>query len=54
MNNGKGKTVVKALKLQPGPVIGETLQKVLEWQLENPDKTSSECLGWLLETSEAS
>ncbi|OMH79545.1 putative CCA tRNA nucleotidyltransferase 2 [Zancudomyces culisetae] len=38
-----GKAVSVLLKLKPGPQIKETLDVVMEWQLEHPTGTAEEC-----------
>ena len=47
-----GKVVLKALNLRPGPSIGENLDKVMAWQLENPDGKPNDCLEWLVSSSQ--
>lgn len=32
---------------RPGPWTGQVLARVIEWQLEHPDGTSSECEEWV-------
>uniref|UniRef100_K3X5P1 Poly A polymerase head domain-containing protein n=1 Tax=Globisporangium ultimum (strain ATCC 200006 / CBS 805.95 / DAOM BR144) TaxID=431595 RepID=K3X5P1_GLOUD len=39
-----GNELVKELQVKPGPSIKQMLDKIMIWQLENPDKTRDECL----------
>ncbi|KAK9466947.1 hypothetical protein V1512DRAFT_207123 [Lipomyces arxii] len=39
-----GKVVMKALNLQSGPWLKNLLPKVVEWQLEFPDKSAEDCI----------
>lgn len=36
--------MVKELQVAPGPAIKQMLDKVLVWQLENPEKTRDDSL----------
>ncbi|KAF1318162.1 putative Trna nucleotidyltransferase, partial [Globisporangium splendens] len=40
----QGNELVKELQVKPGPSIKQMLDKIMIWQLENPDKTRDECL----------
>ncbi|KAG7391406.1 CCA tRNA nucleotidyltransferase, mitochondrial [Phytophthora pseudosyringae] len=39
-----GNDLVKQLGVKPGPHMKELLDRILTWQLENPDKTRDECM----------
>ena len=39
-----GKTLLKALNIPNGPQVGEWMQKVIVWQIENPRGTIDECI----------
>ncbi|KAL3658164.1 hypothetical protein V7S43_016794 [Phytophthora oleae] len=39
-----GNDLVKQLGVKPGPKMKEMLDRILAWQLENPEKTRDECM----------
>ncbi|RPD81576.1 hypothetical protein L226DRAFT_527847 [Lentinus tigrinus ALCF2SS1-7] len=43
-----GREVVKLLGASPGPWTGQVLARVVEWQLEHPERTKQECEAWLV------
>ncbi|KAJ1569896.1 hypothetical protein HK096_010792, partial [Nowakowskiella sp. JEL0078] len=45
----KGKDVCSILKIKPSPKIGEILQSLIEWQLENPNASKELAENWLLQ-----
>ncbi|KAJ7630487.1 hypothetical protein FB45DRAFT_915676 [Roridomyces roridus] len=42
-----GFQVGQILNAKPGPWTGQVLDRVMEWQLENPQGTAEECTEWL-------
>ncbi|PVV04549.1 hypothetical protein BB560_000953 [Smittium megazygosporum] len=47
-----GKEVSQLLGIKPGPAIKKHLDKVMQWQLENPDGTKDDCKKYILESLE--
>eukprot|EP00033_Pygsuia_biforma_P001500 GCRY01001692.1.p1 GENE.GCRY01001692.1~~GCRY01001692.1.p1 ORF type:complete len:514 (-),score=66.41 GCRY01001692.1:1-1542(-) len=45
-----GKQLQDLLKLPKGPVIGQTLERMLEWQIDHPGGTLEQCLFFLSQT----
>jgi tRNA nucleotidyltransferase (CCA-adding enzyme) len=44
----KGNDVVSAFGVgKPGPWVGDVLEDVLAWQLDNPLRSKEDCLQWL-------
>jgi len=43
-----GNEILDIFRKPPGAWVAETLDLVMEWQLENPEKTSEDCKQWLL------
>eukprot|EP00026_Physarum_polycephalum_P003926 Phypoly_transcript_03943.p1 GENE.Phypoly_transcript_03943~~Phypoly_transcript_03943.p1 ORF type:complete len:571 (-),score=108.22 Phypoly_transcript_03943:510-2222(-) len=46
-----GGEVQALLNAKPGPWMGPTMQRILEWQLEHPESNKKECEKWVLENS---
>ncbi|KAF9654286.1 hypothetical protein BDM02DRAFT_3106593 [Thelephora ganbajun] len=44
---GKDLKEIPSAPKQPGPWTGKALAQVMEWQLEHPNGTKEECVGWL-------
>lgn len=42
--------MAQLLRLRSGPGIGILLERLNEWQLENPDATVESCQEWALST----
>lgn len=45
----QGKEVCEALEVKPGVWMTGALSKVLDWQLEHPQKTKDDCRVWLVD-----
>ncbi|KAL2949132.1 hypothetical protein AAZX31_20G161500 [Glycine max] len=46
-----GKDVMNALQLKGGPLVKESLDKAMAWQLAHPSGTAEECIEWLREAN---
>ncbi|KAI4352890.1 hypothetical protein L6164_007098 [Bauhinia variegata] len=46
-----GKDVMNALQLKGGPLVKQSLEKAMAWQLAHPSGTAEECIDWLRETN---
>lgn len=46
-----GKDVMDALQLKGGPLVKQSLDKAMAWQLAYPSRTAEECIEWLRETN---
>ncbi|KAG8814953.1 CCA tRNA nucleotidyltransferase, mitochondrial, partial [Serendipita sp. 400] len=44
-----GKIVCHTLNIRPGPHMGLIMDRIIHWQLENPDKDVGDCEAWLKE-----
>ncbi|KAF9151047.1 CCA tRNA nucleotidyltransferase, mitochondrial [Linnemannia schmuckeri] len=47
-----GKEITQLLKVKPGPKVTDYLQKIMQWQLQNPHSSKEECQAWIREHSE--
>jgi len=47
-----GKELIDVLGIKPGPEVGESLENLIDWQLENPEATKEQARTWLTSCSE--
>lgn len=49
----KGRDISQILGVKQGPSIGIIIEKVVTWQLQNPDLGVDECCNWLRKEAES-